>query len=180
MGQRVLVVDDDVRIRTLAVRSLERAGFEAAAAASLAEALVQIDRSPFDVAILDYFLTGTECGCDLIAPLRAANPSIRIVVLSGLAILPELDRHARRSGADAVASKGRVDWRALARGELGARSAAATSPTQLEAFKRAVIHGMYLVHHRNVTSTARALGVPRTSLQRMLRRQPAPVFEEDE
>jgi len=178
MRGRVLVVDDDALIRKVSERALARAGFEVVVAATVPEALEAAERGALDVAILDYFLGG-ECGCNLVAPLRAIHPAIRIAILSGLGVLPEIMRHARHAGADLVASKGLVDWPALARGDAGTRTAVPFA-IHLESFKRAVIHGTYLVHHRNVSSAARALGITRTSLQRMLRRSPPPELKEDE
>jgi DNA-binding NtrC family response regulator len=73
----------------------------------------------------------------------------------------------------------RVDWAALARAEPPA--APRLRPTvDLAAVRREFIHGAFLVHRRNVSSTARALGLNRSSLQRVLRRAPPPAQEEDE
>ena len=172
MRRRVLLVDDDPLIRRVGARALTAAGMEVSLAGNRLEALASMDTCAFDVAIVNYFLGQAECGCDLIAPLRANNPNIRITILSGLGVLPDVVRHAERAGADVVASKARVNWFSLAREEL---TCASDSPAlDLGTFKRAVIHGTFLVHRRNITSTARALGITRTSLQRMLRRNPPP------
>jgi two-component system response regulator RegA len=175
MRKRVLVVDDDILIQKVSRTGLQRAGFEAVVAGSAAEVLAWVAVARFDTAILDYFLGDRECGCDLIAPLRARNRSIRIVVLSGLGGLAEIVRHAHDAGADVVASKGHVDWNALGRGESSHPPPAPPPPTvDLAALKRDVIHGTYQVHHRNVSATARALGLTRSSLQRALRKTPPP------
>ena len=179
MRARVLVVDDDALIRKVSQRSLARAGFHVAVAGSMGEALGPPGSGAgrFDAAILDFFLGPGECGCDLIAPLRAANPSIRIAILSGLGTMPDLVRHAHRAGADLVAAKTHINWPALARGETGTPPVPVASAIELEAFKRAFIHGTYIVHHRKVACTARALGISRSSLQRILRKSPPPDFE---
>ncbi len=174
MRRCVLVVDDDPLFRKVSARALEVADFDVAVAGAAEEALEPIRTRSFDTAILDYFLGPGECGCDLIAPLRAHNPRIRVVVVSGLGMLPDLVRHAHRAGADLVACKAHMDWRALASGDTASTPNPRTSATELGAFKQAVIHGTYLVHRRNVTSAARALGVTRTSLQRLLRKSPPP------
>lgn len=178
----VLVVDDDPLIRKVSARALEVADYDVAVAGAAVEALAAIGTRSFDTAILDYFLGPGEYGCDLIAPLRAHSPRIRVVVLSGLGMLPDLVRHAHVAGADLVACKAHVDWRALASGQAAATPDPTMSSTELGAFKQAVVHGTYLVHRRNVTSAARALGVTRTSLQRLLRKSPPtePVPADDE
>lgn len=178
MRGRVLFVDDDGLIRKTGERALTRAGFEVAAVSSAFEARHLVDRSVFDAAILDYYLADGECGCDLIPMLRGRNTSVRIAVLSGLGVLPDLVRHALGAGADLVAPKIGIDWSALVRGE--APPARPPSTVNLNAIKRDIIHGAFLVHRRNVTGTARALGMSRSSLQRMLRRTPPPIVEEDE
>jgi two-component system response regulator RegA len=177
--QPVLVVDDDPLIQKVSHLTLARAGIDAVVAGSVAEALAQLASHRFRVAILDYFLAAGECGCDLIAPLRAHNRSIRIVVLSGLAILPELIHHAHRAGADLIASKSRVDWLALVRAGRSVSPARVEPAVDLAELRRQTVHGAYLVHHRNVSDTARALGISRTTLQRMLRKRPLPDREED-
>lgn len=182
MRRCVLVVDDDPLIRKVSARALEVAEFDVVVAGAAAKALEVIGTRSFDTAILDYFLGPGECGCDLIAPLRAQSPRIRVVVVSGLGMLPDLVRHAYLAGADLVVPKADVDWRALASGQPAVAPDPRTSFTELEAFKRAVVHGTYLVHRRNVTSAARALGVTRSSLQRLLRRSPPtePLPADDE
>jgi len=171
MRSYVLVVDDDPLILIVSKRTLDRAGVDVVAAGSVAEALAQIDTQTFDTALLDYFLGGNECGCDLIAPLRARNPAIKIVVLSGLGVLSELVRHAHTAGADQVASKVAPDWVALARADRS-DPCRARADVDLAALRRELIHGAFLVHGRNVSLTARVLRIPRSTLQRALRKTP--------
>jgi len=179
MARRVLLVDDDPLIRAAGTRALERAGIQVVAVASAAEALKPaVGHSRFQTAILDYFLAGGECGCDLIEPLRVRDPAIRIVILSGLGALGELIHHAHEAGADLVASKTHLDWTELAQCDP-APPTKVRSTLDLAALRRELIHGAYLVHHRNVSVTARALRIQRSTLQRTLRRTPPPD-EEDE
>jgi ActR/RegA family two-component response regulator len=93
-------------------------------------------------------------------------------------MLPDLVRHAYHAGADHVACKARVDWRALASGQTDAPPDPSSAVTELEAFRQAVVHGTYLVHRRNITSAARSLGIARTSMQRLLRKSPPPGKDE--
>lgn len=180
MRARVLVVDDDCLIQIISRRALDRAGFDAAAAGSSAEALAVLGDRRVDVAILDYFLGPDERGCDLIEALRAHNASMRIAVVSGLGMLPELVQHAHAVGADLVASKMNIDWVALARGDRSIPRAPLRPSIDLESLKRDAIQGAYLVHHRNVSRTARALGIQRSNLQRVLRRISSPSIEDEE
>lgn len=180
MVGRVLVVDDDALIRRVAERSLARAGFDLSTAGTAEQAYVLSTVFAFDVAIIDYFLGPGECGCDLIASLRARNPAIRIAVLSGLGVLPDIVRHAHAAGADVVATKANVDWPTLARGESPLPPAPIRPTVDLAALKRDVIVGTLLVHRRNISTTARALGMTRSSLQRLLRSIKPPVPDDAE
>jgi ActR/RegA family two-component response regulator len=177
MRGRVLVVDDDALIRQAAERSLTRAGFEVATAATTWQARFLSTTGLFDVAILDYFLEPGERGCDLIPELRARSPAIRIAVVSGLGVLPEVVCDAHAAGADVVTGKIGVNWAALARGERPQPAVPPRPVVDLDALRREAIHGALLVHGRNISDTARALGMTRSSLQRLLRKMPLPVLD---
>jgi ActR/RegA family two-component response regulator len=179
IARRVLLVDDDPLIRRVARLTLERAGVALTSAGDLAQARAALDERTFDVAILDYFLGAAECGCDLIPVLRAHCPEVEIVVISGLADLAELVRHAHAAGADRVASKATVDWLALVGAAPAAPSPRVDARVNLADLRRHVIHGTFLVHRRNVSSTARALGMSRSALQRVLRRTPVAEPEDE-
>lgn len=179
MVSSVLLVDDDELIRRIGGRSLSRAGFHVSIAGSSAEALVLASQYRFDVAVIDYFLGPGDCGCDLVGPLRGCNPAIHITVISGLGVLSELVCHAYSAGADRVTSKTGVDWIALARGAASPPPLARPA-VDLTALKREVVHGAFLVHRRNVSRTARALGLSRSTLQRTLRQLPPLALEDDD
>lgn len=179
MGGSVLVVDDDELILRIGARTLARAGFRVSVAGSKADALALARQRRFDVAIIDYFLGPEDCGCDLAGPLRARNPTIRIVVMSGLGVLSEVVRHAYCAGADRVTSKAGADWVTLARSSADPPSPARPA-VSFAALKREVVHGTFLVHRRNVSSTARALGMARSTLQRTLRQIPPPRLDDDD
>jgi two-component system, response regulator RegA len=182
MPGHVLVVDDDALFRRVAERSLTRAGFRVATADSSGRALLLAAAHLFDTAILDYFLGAGEIGCDLIAPLRARHPTIRIAILSGLGALPNVIRSAHRAGANIVASKTAIDWPALAAGDPPVPDPVPPlrPVVDLGALRRDAIHGALFVHRGNVTTTARALGMTRSSLQRVLRKMPLPVIDDEE
>ncbi len=80
---RVLVVEDNAAESAL-VRAFMRDGDAASAevATSLAEALAAIDRSSFDVAIIDVSLPDAE-GIDVVRRVREHAPRLPVVVLSG-------------------------------------------------------------------------------------------------
>jgi DNA-binding NtrC family response regulator len=79
---RVLLVDDDPHVRKLTRMLLVLQGFEVDEASSGREALDRFDLERPDVVITDYFLPD-ENGGDLVARLRAHDPTVPVVVISG-------------------------------------------------------------------------------------------------
>ncbi len=79
---RVLVVDDDARVRTAARLLLEAAGFQIVEAESGDAALTALGTEAVDVVLTDIFMPGTD-GIELIHALRRASPNLPIVAMSG-------------------------------------------------------------------------------------------------
>jgi signal transduction histidine kinase len=84
--QTVLVVEDEDAVRQLAVESLKRAGYHVIAAASGEEALRVADAFDGTIHLLlsDVVMPGMK-GPQLAVRLRAARPSIRVLLMSGYA-----------------------------------------------------------------------------------------------
>jgi len=84
----VLVVDDDASIRFLCRVNLELEGHRVLEAEALDEALAQVGEA--DTVLLDLHVGGLR-GRELLDPLRAAHPGVRIVLLTGAAeVEPDL------------------------------------------------------------------------------------------
>ena len=73
---RVLVVDDDDLVRTVAVETLEDAGFEVIEAATAEEALDRCEKRTADVLFTDIMLSGNLDGWDIAERCREAHPDI--------------------------------------------------------------------------------------------------------
>ena len=83
LRQRVLVVDDEPAIRSVACMLLEDANYTAVEAGSAEEAERCMDESgPFDVVLLDMTMPGTS-GVELMARLKAKVPTLCMVLMSG-------------------------------------------------------------------------------------------------
>ena len=85
-AKSVLLVEDEERVRRVAIRLLERSGFEVESAASAAQALEAVSRAqrPFDLLLLDYTLPdGT--GLDLLEAVRRAGIDATAILCSGFA-----------------------------------------------------------------------------------------------
>jgi signal transduction histidine kinase len=80
--ERVLIAEDDAGVRDVAVRILERAGYQVMAVETGDAACELAQRESFDVAILDFVMPGTSCG-QVIERLRALRPAARLLLASG-------------------------------------------------------------------------------------------------
>jgi CheY-like chemotaxis protein len=79
---RVLVVDDDARVRTTARALLEAAGFQVVEAESGEAALTLLGSEAVEAVLTDIFMPHTD-GIELIHALRRTSPDLPIVAMSG-------------------------------------------------------------------------------------------------
>ena len=83
---RVLVVDDDDLVRTVAVDTLEDAGFEVIEAATAEEALDRCEERVADVLFTDIMLSGNLDGWDIAEQCRAAHPELPVIYTTGYSL----------------------------------------------------------------------------------------------
>jgi two-component system cell cycle sensor histidine kinase/response regulator CckA len=86
-GQRVLVVEDEVGVRTLARRFLESGGYEVLVAADGHEALALFERSAVDLVITDVVMPGLS-GPQVVARMRMIRPGLPAIFTSGYSDRP--------------------------------------------------------------------------------------------
>lgn len=95
--KRILLVDDDEQVREILRKRLLKSGFEVLEAMDAEAALDLFRNSPVDAVITDLVMPG-KGGQALIKELRAQDPDVRIVAISGAldqdvpALLAEADR----------------------------------------------------------------------------------------
>ncbi len=81
-GLRVLVIDDDPLVHRMLARALTSAGHTASCVESVREGLRAFPTGQFDAVITDIYMPD-EDGLDALRQLRAASPTVPIIVLSG-------------------------------------------------------------------------------------------------
>ena len=82
MGARVLLVDDDVEVRTLLSRRLRRIGYTVEEAGDGAEAVALLGNGVPDVVITDVVMPRLN-GLGLLQTLRSLDPDLPVIILTG-------------------------------------------------------------------------------------------------
>jgi len=100
---RVLVVDDSQGARVVVSGALASTGFITTVAASALEALDILHKEPQDALVVDFSMP-QEDGVELVQRVRANNPNIPIIMLSGVAT-PEDQERATAAGVDVFFDK---------------------------------------------------------------------------
>jgi two-component system, chemotaxis family, sensor kinase CheA len=99
----ILVVDDSAGVRQLISATLTGAGFEVVVAAGAREAVQRLSESATDALVVDYSMPRSS-GVDLVRALRAADVTIPIMMVSGVAT-PEEQKAAWEAGVNAYMDK---------------------------------------------------------------------------
>ena len=87
----ILIVDDDPAVQMTIRLLLERAGHHVTVAGDGRKGLALFETSQFDLLFLDIFMPGMD-GLETMRHIRALQPAIPIVVISGRSFTP--DAHA--------------------------------------------------------------------------------------
>ncbi len=172
---RLLIVDDDAGMRRTLGRLLERAGFSVIAAASLKEAYELVAEQPPDFAVVDLNLSDGH-GMELVRGLQEIRPGIRVVVLTGYDSIAS-SVVATKAGAWGYLAKP-VDTERLVATLLGDAPMPPDEgerPMSADRIRWEHIQRVFEQCGRNVSETARRLGMHRRTLQRILsKRAPRP------
>ena len=80
----VLVVDDEPAIRQVLTSALTKAGYPVDSAASAAEAMAKLERTPFDVVLSDVFMPITD-GIELVKQARARGHAATFIMITAFA-----------------------------------------------------------------------------------------------
>ena len=103
MVRRILVVDDELDIRTELAEYLEIKGYQVEVAGDGREALDKLEAAPADVVIADIKMPRYN-GYELIRQLRAMDLGIRVIVMTGDPTQSGLDK-AKELGVTMIIKK---------------------------------------------------------------------------
>jgi len=168
----LLVDDEEVFAETLA-RALTRRGYSTAVATTPEAAMAAAGARLPDAAILDLKLAEAS-GLNLIQPLKALNPEMRILLLTGYASIATAVE-AIKLGATHYLPKPADTDEILA--ALGRESGVADlpppeEPMSVDRLEWEHIQKVLAEHDGNISATARALKMHRRTLQRKLAKRP--------
>ena len=170
----VLVVDDDTRFADTLARALGRRGWAATVAYSADAALTAVRNATPDAAIVDLRIADDD-GLELLQPLRAAGPAMRIIVLTGYASIATAVK-AIKLGADDYLAKpvtAAAVAGALSRGGSASIAVLDAQPMSPRRLEWEHIQRVLTDHDGNISATARTLRMHRRTLQRKLAKRPA-------
>ena len=171
---RLLIVEDSEDLCCMMQRGFEQRGYEVRIAhcAGGAVALLQ-DWFP-EFALIDLRLPD-QAGLRLIPCIRAANPGVRLVMLTGYASIATAVEAIKLGATDYLVKPAHVQ--AIEAAFLGSEADATMAPAErrpsLDRLAWEHIHQVLREHGGNISSSARVLGMDRRTLQRKLAKHPA-------
>lgn len=172
----VVLIDDDLVFSSVLARALGARGFRVDTAPDRATALALVRQNAPDSAVLDLKL-GAESGLALIPELLAAQPRLRILLLTGYASIATAVEAIKRGAHDYLAKP--VDADQVMQALLGDTGDEADDDAPLEVhtppLKRLEWEHIQRVLTEcggNISETARRLGLHRRTLQRKLSKRP--------
>jgi two-component system response regulator RegA len=164
----LLVLDDDLALRTRLGRALEQRGFVVTMAGGVVEALEAVRAAPPAFAVLDMRLEdGT--GLKVVEAIRDARPDARVIMLTGYGNIATAVAAVKAGAVDYLAKPADADDVAralLAAGDM--QAAPPDNPMSADRVRWEHIQRVYELCGHNVSETARRLSMHRRTLQRIL------------
>lgn len=166
--RRLLVLDDDLALRTRLGRALEQRGFQPSLVGTVKEAIAAIEAQAPAFAVLDMRLEDGS-GLKVVEALRAARPEARIVMLTGYGNIATAVQAVKAGAVDYLSKPADADdvVRALL-AEGSDAPAPPDNPMSADRVRWEHIQRVYELCEHNVSETARRLSMHRRTLQRIL------------
>jgi two-component system response regulator RegA len=165
----LLLLDDDLILCRRLGRALEATGFITTLVGSVAEAIDAVRAAPPAFAVLDLRLEDGS-GLKVVRSLRERRADARIVMLTGYGNIATAVAAVRAGAVDYLAKP--ADAEDVVRAMLGVLTsdnpAPPENPMSADRVRWEHIQRVYELCARNVSETARRLGMHRRTLQRIL------------
>lgn len=170
---RILIVEDDDSFSAALATALRRRGYVVDVAADGGTALPVAASAPPDAAILDLKLADAS-GLALIGPLKALNPAMSILLLTGYASIATAVEAIKLGATHYLPKPADTDeiLAALGRAVGDAGTPCPDEPMSVDRLEWEHIQKVLAEQGGNVSATARALKMHRRTLQRKLLKRP--------
>src|SRR6266699_3278407 len=164
----LLIVEDDKSFLTRLARAMEARGFSVATAESVADGLLQVEKSPPFYAVVDMRL-GDGNGLDVISALKKRRPEAHGVVLTGYGNIATAVNAVKLGAIDYLSKPADADdVAAVLLARDGGKVEPPENPMSADRVRWEHIQRIYELCGRNVSETARRLNMHRRTLQRIL------------
>ena len=166
--QTLLIVDDDAPLRKRMARAMEQRGFAVKTAESVTAGKAITTEFLPDYAIIDLKLEDGS-GLDVVKALQAANPSCRIVILTGFGNIATAVAAVKAGALDYLPKPANPDQIVAALLQKdGHMPPPPEDPMSADRVRWEHIQRVFEQCERNVSETARRLKMHRRTLQRIL------------
>lgn len=164
----LLIVDDDKVFLQRLSSAMSTRGFDVQAVESVAEGVAVVTRTPPAFAVVDLRLSDGN-GLDVVRRLKAERADARAIILTGYGNIATAVTAVKLGAIDYLAKPADADevMSALV-SEAGSRPEPPVNPMSADRVRWEHIQRVYELCDRNVSETARRLGMHRRTLQRIL------------
>jgi two-component system, response regulator RegA len=164
----LLIVEDDRSFLQRLAKALEERGFAVTTAESVADGLLQVEKSTPAFAIVDMRL-GDGSGLDVISALKRRRPEARGIILTGYGNIATAVNAVKLGAVDYLAKPVDADDVVAALLAMDDRKIEPPeNPMSADRVRWEHIQRIYELCGRNVSETARRLSMHRRTLQRIL------------
>jgi len=170
---RLLIVDDDITFASVLARALARRGYQTITAHNASEALAQCREYLPARAVVDLKLE-TESGLNLLPQLKAINPDIKVLILTGYSSISTAVEAIKMGATNYLCKPASVDdiLAALEGSIPNPEVPINDTPPSVERLEWEHIQRVLAENNGNISATARSLGMHRRTLQRKLQKRP--------
>ncbi|HEV7257494.1 MAG TPA: ActR/PrrA/RegA family redox response regulator transcription factor [Bosea sp. (in: a-proteobacteria)] len=164
----LLLVDDDKPFLTRLARAMEGRGYSVRTAESVSAGIAAVEEEAPAFAVIDLRL-GDGNGLDVIARLKERRPDARGIVLTGYGNIATAVSAVKLGAFDFLAKPADADEiHAALAATRDSRPQPPENPMSADRVRWEHIQRVYELCNRNVSETARRLGMHRRTLQRIL------------
>lgn len=170
---RYLIIDDDPTFCATLSRAIERRAHVAASAENSEQALALITEFKPERIVLDLKL-GAESGLAVLKQITAGESDAKVLMLTGYSSIPTAVEATKLGAVNYLCKPVSVDEILAAFEQTSANDTVPveSQPPSVNRLEWEHIQRVLQQHDGNISSTARALGMHRRTLQRKLQKRP--------